>query len=164
VQPDRQGRALLYFRYKGVYQRLPDDPESPEFYARYSALLAGVKMSAQAPAEGTMAAVIVDYKRSAGYQRLTPKTRRDYDRHLARFAPFGGWHVSQFKRRHIKEIQKPLNKTPRTAKYFAQVCSLLFAHAVDELELIEVNPAARLKRLDKVEAYKAWERSRVCDV
>jgi integrase len=44
---------------------------------------------------------------------------------------------------------------PRTAKYFAQVCSLLFAHAI-ELDLIEVNPASKMKRLDKADPYKAW--------
>src|SRR5262245_28629941 len=44
---------------------------------------------------------------------------------------------------------------PRTAQYFARVCSVLFAYAIEE-GLIDVNPAARLKRRDKAEAYKAW--------
>ena len=29
------------------------------------------------------------------------------------------------------------NKTPRTAKYFAQVCSVLFAHAIDIVRIAE---------------------------
>jgi len=155
AQPDQLGRTRYYFRYRGVYQRLPDDPESAEFFARYSALLAGVKMPARRPTEGSIAAVIADYKASDAFGLLGPKTQRDYARHLDRFAPFGHWQIEEFKRRHVKELQKPLNKSPRTAKYFAQVCSILFAHAI-ELDLIEVNPAARLKRLDKAEAYQAW--------
>ena len=156
AQPDQLGRTRYYFRYRGMYQRLPDNPESAEFYARYSALLAGINVPPRRPAKESMAAVIADYKTSELFQRLSPKTQLDYARHLDRFAPFGHWHIEEFKRRHIKEIQKPLNKTPRTAKYFAQVCSLLFAYAIDELELIEINPASRLKRLDKANPYKAW--------
>jgi hypothetical protein len=138
-QPDKTDRTLYYFRYKGVYQRLPDDPASAEFYGRYGALLAGVRTPERR--EGTIAAVIADYKGTEEFQQLAPKTQRDYARHLDRFADYGHWPIGEFKRRHIKEIQKPLNKTPRTAKYFAQVCSVLFAHAI-EMELIEINPAA----------------------
>jgi integrase len=154
-QPDRRGRALYYFRYRGVYQRLPDDPESPEFYARYSALLAGVKKTAQRPAEGTIAAVIAGYKATEEYQELAPKTQRDYARYLEHLAPHGHWQIDQLKRGHIKALQKALRMPPRTAKYFAQVCSVLFAYAIEE-GLIEVNPAARLKRRDKADPYKAW--------
>ncbi len=156
AQPDPRGRTRYYFRYRGVYQRLPDDPESAEFFARYSALLAGVRIQQHRPAEGSIAAVIADYKSSHTFQNLSPKTQRDYARHLDRFAPFGHWNIDQFKRRHVKELQKPLNQTPRTAKYFAQVSSLLFAYAIDELDLIEVNPASKMKRLDKADPYKAW--------
>jgi integrase len=144
-----------YFRYRGVYQRLPDDPDSPEFHLRYGTLLASATAPAKRAKEGTIAAVIADYRGTEAYQRLDPKTRRDYDRHLCRFREFGHWPIEEFKRRHIKAIQHPLNKTPRTAKYFAQVCSVLFAHAI-ELDLIETNPASKLKRLDKAEAYKPW--------
>jgi integrase len=56
----------------------------------------------------------------------------------------------------VKALQRELNKTPRTAKYFAQVYSLLFAYAIDELDLIEVNPASKMKRLDKAAPFKAW--------
>jgi integrase len=155
AQPWRGG-VRYYFRYRSVYQRLPDDPQSPEFYARYSALLSGIAGTFRRPAEGTIAAVIAAYKGSPEFQELAPKTQRDYARHLDRFADYGHWQIAEFKRRHIKELQKPLNRTPRTAKYFAQVCSLLFAYAIDELDLIEVNPASKLKRADKAEAYKAW--------
>jgi integrase len=156
AQPNPSGGVRYYFRYRGVYQRLPGDPESAEFYARYSALLAGASILVRRPAEGSIAAVIAHYKGTEEFQQLAPKTQRDYARHLDRFADHGHWPVEEFKRRHIKEMQKRLNKTPRTAKYFAQVSSVLFAHAIDEMGLIEVNPAAKLKRLDKAEAYKAW--------
>jgi hypothetical protein len=95
-------------------------------------------------------------KGSDAYRQLAPKTQRDYARHLDRFASVGHWPIGDFKRRHIKALQKPLLKTPRAAKYFAQVCSLLFAFAIDELDLIEVNPASRLKRPGSTVSYKAW--------
>jgi integrase len=155
AQPNPRGGFWYYFRYRGVYQRLPDNPESAEFYARYSALLSGVTAPTRRPEEGTIAAVIADFKGTEEFRQLAPKTQRDYARHLDRFAEYRHWPIEEFKRRHVKAIQQPLNKTPRTAKYFAQVCSVLFAHAI-ELDLIEVNPASKLKRLDKAEAYKAW--------
>jgi hypothetical protein len=40
-----------------------------------------------------MAAAITSYKQSDAFQRLAPKTQRDYDRHLERFAPYGHWPV-----------------------------------------------------------------------
>jgi len=92
---------------------LPGDPKSAEFFARYSALLAGLSTAARRPAEGSVAAVIASYKGTEEFQQLAPKTQRDYARHLDRFADFGHWPVEEFKRRHIKGIQKPLNKTPR---------------------------------------------------
>ncbi len=103
-----------------------------------------------------MAAVIASYKASDAYRQLGPKTQRDYARHLDRFQPWDHWHITEFRRRHIKEIQKPLNRTARTAKYFAQVCSLLFAFAIDELELIEINPASKIKRRGQAKSYRAW--------
>lgn len=154
-QPNLGGGWRYYFRYRAVYQRLPDDPTSAEFFARYAALLAGVKKPAQRPAEGTIAAVIADYKAADEYQDLAPKTQRDYGRYLGYLAPHGHWQIYRLKRGHIKELQKVLRMPPRTAQYFARVCSVLFAYAIEE-GLIDVNPAARLKRRDKAEAYKAW--------
>jgi len=120
-------------------------------------LLASVAVPARLPAaEGSVAAVIAAYKGSPAFQELAPKTQRDYTRHLERFEPVMHLHIEEIRRPHVRELQKPLNKTPRTAKYFAQVCSLLFAYAIDELHLIEVNPALKMKRLDKADPYKAW--------
>ena len=155
AQPDAKGVVRFYFRYRNVYQRLPDDPDSPEFYQRYSTLLATIRESRTVAAEDTMAAVIADYKGTEGFKRLAAKTQRTYNRYIDRFADYGHWPVADFKRRHIKELQKPLNKTPRAARYFASVCSVLFAHAV-ELDLIEVNPASGMKRVGKPKPYKAW--------
>src|SRR5262249_31668308 len=92
---------------------------------------------------------------SEGFKRLAPRTQRDYNRHLDRFADYGHWPIGDFKRRHIKELQKPLSQTPRTARYFASVSSVLFAHAI-EMDLIEVNPASRLKRVGRAKPYRAW--------
>jgi len=94
----------------------PGNPNSAGFFARYATLLAGLSDQARRPANGTVAAVIADYKGTGEFQQLAPKTQRDYARHLDRFAGYGHWPIEEFKRRHIKEIQKPLNKTPRTAK------------------------------------------------
>src|SRR5215467_6135076 len=155
-QLDAQGRIrYYYFRYRDMYQRLPDNPESAEFFAVYSRLLSGITAPAPRPTEGSIAAVIADYKGTSQFQQLVPKTQRDYARFLELFEPVKQLHISEIKRRHIKELQRPLNKTPRTAKFFAQVASVLFAHAI-ELDLIEVNPAARLKRSDKADPYKRW--------
>jgi integrase len=156
AQPDHAGRVRYYFRYRGVYQRLPDDPESAEFYARYSALLAGVKIPAQRPAEGTVGAVIAAYKDWDEYKKLKPRTQQDYAQYLDCFVDFGHWPIATFKKGHIKEIAKPFAKKPRAMQYFRFVASRLFSFAIEELELIEDNPAAGFKRFQKARPYKAW--------
>ena len=86
---------------------------------------------------------------------MAPKTQRDYARMLDCFAPFGQTPIEEFKRRHVREIQKEFGDKSRTAKLFAQVASRLFGFAI-ELDLIDINPAARMKRLGRVTPYQAW--------
>jgi integrase len=156
VQPNPRNGQRYYFRQGRSYIRLPDDPASPEFYQRYAQLLANTAVVPRQPAEGSMDQVIASFRGSPGFQKMAPKTKRTYERHLNRFQAVGHRQVSEFKRRHIRELQKPLNATPATAQQFAAVSSALFAYAMDELELIDTNPALRIRRPDKPKPYTAW--------
>lgn len=128
---------------------------SPEFFERYAALLATTQVAPRTLAEGSVGELIRDYKSSEDYTALADKTRRDYARMLDLLAPVGAFPVGEIKRRHIRELRKPLLNRSRTAKLFTQVASKLFAFAIDN-DLIDVNPAAKMKRLGEPKSYLAW--------
>jgi len=150
AQPDARGQVRYYFRYKGVYQRLSDGPESAEFHRRYAELLDSTKVTARTPEEGTVAAVIASYKANArstpkrlAFNKLAPRTRHTYSKYLDRLAVIGQVQIADVERKHLKRLQDPLLKSPASAAHFAKVCSVLFAYAVEELELIDFNPCIK---------------------
>jgi hypothetical protein len=102
--PDAQGKIRFYLRYRGAYQRLPDDPNSPAFYARYSALRAGIKKAGPTPEEGSVASVITAYKNTEEFKNMATRTQRDYGYYLSFYMPVQHLHVSMIERQHVKEL------------------------------------------------------------
>ena len=158
VQPVRaKGSTYLYFRRHGQRWRLPDDPASPEFQKAYLERLGST--NADAPprrvGEGSVAAMIRDYRASDEFLALKPKTQRDYGRMLDVFAAIDHHPAEAIRRRHIRELRKGLAGKARTQKLFTQVASALFNFGIDN-DHCSLNPAARMKRIGKAKAYKAW--------
>ena len=155
VQPGPGGAEYHYFRHQGIYQRLPGAPGSAEYLHRYADLLATIEVKQSRTPEGSVRAVVNDFKASAEFSALVPKTRRDYDRMLALLDPIGSDPLVDVKRKHILLIWDHLKEKPRTAKLFAQVVSRLFTWAIDR-GLVDINPAEKIKRLGRVEHRRAW--------
>ena len=158
VQPIRaKGSIYIYFRRHRQRWRLPDDVTSPEFQKAYLDLLAKTNLnpSPRRIGEGTVAALIRDYRASDEFLALKPKTQRDYGRMLDVFAPVDHHPADAIRRRHIRELRKAFAGKGRTQQLFGQVASLLFNFAVDN-DYVETNPASRLKRVGRPRTYKAW--------
>jgi integrase len=152
-----KGSDYLYFRRHGQRWRLPIDPATAEFQKAYLELLSKTDFDA-APrhiSNGSVAALIRDYRGSDEFLNLKPKTQRDYGRMLDAFASIDQHPAEDVRRRHIRELRKAFAGKGRTQQLFGQVASLLFNFAVEN-DYCETNPASRLKRVDKAQAYKAW--------
>jgi integrase len=152
-----KGSDYLYFRRQGQRWRLPDDPASPEFAKEYLERLGktDINPSPRHISEGSVAAMIRDYRGSDEFLGLKPKTQRDYLRMLDCFAPIEHHAANAVRRRHIRELRKCLAGKGRTQQLFGQIASLLFNFGVEN-DYCEINPATRLKRVGKASAYLPW--------
>lgn len=153
-----KGVRRYYFRRGSVCVRLHGEPGSVEFITKYAEVLA-----ATAPGQkrnphdrGSLNWLLTEYRASAGFQRLAPKTRESYNRMLNYLQPIGRFRVADIERRHIQAIRREqFAGRPRTSDEFAKVASIVFGFAVDQ-GVIDRNPAEKLKHDNKSEPYRAW--------
>jgi integrase len=136
---------------------LPSDAASDEFQEAYLKLLRKTDFDPEPRrvGDGTVAALIRDYRASDEFLNLKPKTQHDYGRMLDIFVSIDHHPADAVRRRHIRELRKTFAGKGRTQQLFGQVASLLFNFAVDN-DYCETNPASRLKRIGKASAYKTW--------
>jgi integrase len=155
----RGRRVHLYFRYRGCYTKLPSDPTSSEFFAAYALALEGTeKPSARERCpEGSVNALIRDYKASPEFSALAVKTQRDYARaldHLGRV--LGRFQVSDIKRPAIVKLRNKIaTHGTRAADLWVSVVSRCFRVGLD-LGYGEVNPAEKIGRINEAEEFKRW--------
>ncbi len=152
----RRGRIYYYFRFRDIYQRLPDDPESAAFHARYAEILAGLepKGGPQRIVPDSLAAMVRDYLASPEFQRLRAKSRDYYRRQLDRISIIGEHPAAAIRRRHILALRDQIG-AGRTADQFIQVVRRLFSWGLDR-ELVSENPAMRIARTHTSQRYTAW--------
>ncbi len=158
VQPIKsKGTTYLYFRRHGRRWRLPGQPGEAEFNARYLELLGQTNTNPELKriAEGSVAAMVRDYRADDDFLGLKPKTQRDYGRMLDLFSAIDRHPADAIRRKHIRELRKGLAGKARTQKLFTQVASALFNFGIDN-DYCSINPAARMKRIGKAKSYVAW--------
>lgn len=159
VKPIRRGRIVhLYFRHGRAYLRLPRDAASAEFHAAYADALAGIrKPSAKALAEGSVAALVRDYKEAPEYLCLATKTKRDYARQLDRMAgALGPFAASAVRRAHVIRLRnKVAQRGTRAADLFVSVVCRCFEVGLD-LGYVDVNPAAKINRINAADEFLPW--------
>ncbi|PZM90592.1 MAG: hypothetical protein DIU79_13865 [Actinobacteria bacterium] len=157
VRQTAKGHTYYYFRWHGVYRRLPDDPTSEEFRREYARALASTSAEAEQPIiAGSVRALIRDYKQSPEFRSLAPKTQSDYARMLDHLRPIGDFQADNIRRQHIIRLRNKL-PTARTMDLFVSVVSRLYSVGID-LGYTDRNPAARIERLNDPESYQAWPR------
>jgi integrase len=152
------GRTYLYFRHGRTYLRLPDDRKSAAFHAAYASALAGIEnRSGKALADGSIAAMIRDFKKSPEYTRLGSKTQRDYARHLDHLGlAIGPFQAADVRRSDLIKLRNKIAvKGDRTADLFVSVVSRCFRIGMD-LGYVETNPAAEIGRINTAESYVPW--------
>src|SRR5262245_39942878 len=111
----RRGQRMLYFRFtcagRKTYVRLPDDPVSPDFHARYAELLAQMRAKPKLtrPAADTIAGLIAAYRAAPEYTRLARNTRVYTARLLDRLAPLATFPAAALSRAHVIKLRNRLS-------------------------------------------------------
>jgi integrase len=156
----RGNRVHLYFRFRGTYTRLPADPASAEFFAAYAAALEGTeKPSARLRCpEGSVAALIRDFKAAPEFTTLAPKTQRDYGRALDHLGgALGRFPARSIKRPAIVKLRNKIAATrgTRAADFFVSVVARCFRVGLD-IGHVEANPGEKIGRINEAEEYRRW--------
>lgn len=153
---DGSARTVEYWRFRrdGHDSALPGTPGSPEFHARYAELVAQADRLAAGPVEParhTFEWLARQYRASAEFQALAPRTRDDYDSTIDRLLVpvLGPERFDCVTRPVVKALRDAHRKQPRTAHKIKQMVSRIYSWA-DEESLLPagfVNPAMGIKRL-----------------
>lgn len=145
---DKAGNPVEYhYAWRGG-DRLLAKPGTPTYvreYARHTA----TRQKLSSP--GTLAAIIDDWRKSARFAGLKPKTRADYERIEAVIrAEFGDMPARAIEARGARTLfidwRDTMRATPRSADYHMAVLSGILAFAADR-EIILRNPLERVERL-----------------
>lgn len=154
-----RGREYLYFDRGGTRIRLYEKPGTAAFAAEYARAIRGDAAEASAPEpQRTFRALIRSYRASERYQRLAPRTKRDYDKVLAFIEDkMGRLEPAKMRRKDVIRARDANRDAVRFANYVVQVIRPLFEHAID-LGWMEENPARGVSLLKPREAKerRAW--------
>jgi hypothetical protein len=148
---DRFGKLRHYFRRKGQAKvALPGEPGSDAFMSAYARALDGQKATPTVdgkPREGSLAALAPAYYASSRFKNLSGQSPKNYRIVLDPLVrEHGHKMVKDLRRRHVLAIvQKIGEDRPAMANLTLSALGSMLSHAVD-LELIEHNPTARIKR------------------
>lgn len=139
-----RGRRVYYYHERfGVRTRLPDIA-APDFLAAYNAAHRGEERQR---GNRTFAKLAQSYERSERFQRLAPRTKQDYAKHIAIIvAKAGDRLVARMDRKTVRAMQHANAERPRLANYLVSVMSVLLEHAID-IGWIEHNPAKGARKL-----------------
>jgi integrase len=157
---DRHGKTRRYVRRRGQKQLpLPGDPGSPEFMRAYEQALAAprLEIGADKVEPGTVADLIVRYRKSADFLTLSPNTQRAYGGPLEWLkVEHGDKRVSKLKREHVKDMLAKKAKTPTAANALRKMLRLLMPLAIDA-GMRSDDPTIGVKRVRVIsEGHPPW--------
>ncbi len=165
IKRDRHGASkYYYFRRNRRLERLPGAPMSEEFMGRYHALLRSVEQGGDTvqPVDdrrnfltGSFGALVRDYLDSAVFKEKADSTQEIYRRVLDQLSiEHGHKSLRNLRKRHIRKMRDARAETPAAANNVLRLLKIVLYFAVEE-EILEVNPAARIKELKGGE-YRSW--------
>ena len=157
-----RGYVYLSFRRgKGPRVKLPSDPTSPEFHEAYAAALAGEavvmrEMKREVVQDGTIAALIISYRRSAAFVELRATTKPGYISRLDTIRrAHGDRSVKGLTReRIITKVLQPYAGQPGAALDTLKKLRILIRHAV-ELGWLKHDPSLGIRR-PKTQEVRSW--------
>ncbi len=147
----KNGQIYIYHRATG--KRLLSQPGTPAFLAELAAIEQDVKaLAEQAAKPNTLGALIKSYKTTQAWTDLAPRTKQDYEKVIAYFAPLSDAPIALFTPPHIVALRDQWLKERgrRFVNYCRTILILLMNRAV-ELGLLPNNPAqaVRIIKRDK---------------
>jgi integrase len=155
VEQRAKGCTYYYFRWRGVYRRLPDDPASDAFRTEYARAFASLSPEHESPIiPKSVRALIRDFKLAPEWTQLAAKTQADYARVLDHLRPIGDFKADNVRRSHVINLRNKLKGT-RTQDLFVAAVSRMYGIGRD-LGYTERNPAERIPRLNDPESYEPW--------
>lgn len=152
-----KGRAYYRYRRNGQLIALPPDPTSHEFAEAYNRIHASFDDTRDefAILPGSIAELVILFKKSAEYKELAPRTRELYDAHLAdihdKFGRFSRNHMS---RKVALAYRDSYAETPGKANNSIKVLSRLYSWAEDRT-IIKFNFVRNIKKL-KMGSHRSW--------
>ena len=158
----RSGRIAYYWhpgrgtadedRLREQWRRLPDDPDSPEFWQ-------AIRDADEAPPVkpvGGIERMVNEYQRSPRYLGLADATRRDYDRYLADLTTtWGDMDPKAIKPHHVAALRDSFGSTPSKADHYVAIIRTVYAWGIERGHA-EFNPAENVSTIAKVEPYEPW--------
>lgn len=157
---DRHKRWRTYFR-RGKGPRIPLPVfGSPEFEAAYAEALAGnpraPKTPKGQPTAGTIAALIVSYRKSAAYTSTRSTTRQGYASRLAHLEDKHGHRtVAGLTRERIEtKILAPFADRPGAGHSILKMLRVLIRHAI-ATNVLKADPSIGIKR-PKLGEVRSW--------
>ncbi len=155
------GRIYWYFQFgrgtpgKGKLHRLPDDPQSAEFWAAIERLTGTEQQRVTA---GTFAALILQYRNpgNPNWTSLSDNTRRDYSIYLDHIKDvWGSLPVKDVTAPDILALRDSKGATPIAANHLVSVLKTLLQWAVLRGWRGD-NPAREVPRFESSEPHKPW--------
>jgi integrase len=135
----------------GPRTRLPDNCESPFFWAEIERLRKGV----EADKLGTMPQMIDAYMGSPHYAQLAVNTRREYDRHMGALrVATKEYDADEMKASDVAAFRDSMGDTPAKANAYVKAIASLYAWG-RQRGFAEANPATGISKL-KIGEYQPW--------
>jgi integrase len=161
VWRDRHGKVRVYFRKdKGPRVALPSAIGSDEFKAAYQAALLGqpaleqVRFERAAP--GTIAALIANYMKSAGYLGLRETTKAGYATRIEVLRTKHGHRTvaGLTRERIVTAILQPYADRPGAALSILKMLRVLIHHAIN-IGWLKHDPSLGIRR-PKIQRIRSW--------
>lgn len=155
-----KGKTYYRYRRKGLPKpiRLPDDPTSTEFAEAYNRINDSFKRKDETAGliiPGSIAELVVAYKKSGEYFELSKRTKELYNYFLDDITDTLGRFPTKGMTRNVAlEYRDGYGETPGKANNATKILGRLFSFALDRNK-IKFNPLASLKKL-KMGEYRPW--------
>lgn len=164
---DRHGKMRAYFRRDKSTKRipLPGVYGSDEFHAAYAAALAGAMQPDSRPAvdkvkTGTIAALIISYKKTASWRELRTTTKQAYTGRLDIIRRDHGHRtVAGLNRDRIEAILQPFDDRPGAKLFTLKMLRVLIRHAI-RIKWLASDPSLGVSR-PKGGEIRAWREGEV---
>jgi integrase len=151
-------KGHVYYRFRragGGSVRLPGDPGTAAFHARYAELLEN-RPSKGRYEPGSVAHTIELYLNSAEYSQLAAATQRDYKRYLHRLdRSVGDRPMESVEASYIFQLRDKLKSTPVAANHAVAVIRALFAFAMTR-GTVSSDPTKGITKLAGGSGYLRW--------